>query len=149
MNAPGCGTGNGGERGDTLGEVAGDLPSNGSPPVVADEINGCDVQRVENADHISYEMLTPVRLDPIGGGTGGVPALVHGQNAVAGVNQHRNDVSPRPRGLRETVEQQDRTVCGRPVVADSEGERAHGDLVHGRGSGSRGLGDGQLRHGCS
>jgi hypothetical protein len=95
---------------------------------VSDEVDLPDVERVEHGDDVGDELGDGVGIDTRRPRTGGVPALVEGDDAVSRRREQRRHLPPARRGLRESVEKQDGTTVGGTVDIDPEDEVAGGHV---------------------
>ena len=100
-------------------------------PVVTDQVDPLEAERVEEVDHVAGEQLAGhphVRL------VGGAEAPgVGGEDGVAGVGERTHLVAPLVGGLREPVQQHDGLARALLEVVDAQTGRLHEGRRHGHG----------------
>jgi hypothetical protein len=118
-----------------FGDETGRVPHQNAAPVMADPDGLFDPKRIQKPGEIAHQMIHAIGLDRMGGVRGAEPAIIRGDDAIAGVRQILDLLRPAQRQLRPAMHQQHRHAVFGTGQMHREVHLAHIDLLrrrHGR-----------------
>ena len=81
-------------------------PSHGGSPVVANDVRCVDTERIKNTDRVAHRILQRIRADSFWAIGAPEAPQVRRDCAEAVIDQERDLVAPKIRGVRPSVEQE-------------------------------------------
>ena len=90
---------------DPVGHEAGDRPGEYRPPVVPDDTEAFDSERVDDPDHVAHQRLVVVAFRAIGPIRLATAPLVRSDDAIARIGEGRNLVAPHVCSVRKPMKE--------------------------------------------